>query len=148
MKKPRSTAPSRKPHQRYPRVGSHAELVRRAQKLAPIFRRRAPHTDDLRRLPDDTRNDLRASGIARILQPARFGGCEAHLSGMVDILTTIGSGCGSTAWCLAQYIGHNFMLAQWPQRAQEDVWGTSPNNLLSGILIPLLGQSKKSSWWL
>ncbi len=62
---------------------------------------------------------------------------------MVDILTTIGRGCGSTAWCLAQYIGHNFMVAQWPERAQEEVWGTSPQNLLSGILIPLLGNARR-----
>ncbi len=128
---------------RYPRVGSREELVRRAQALVPILRQRAPYTDDIRRLPDETRQELRSSGLARILQPARYGGCEAHLSGMVDILTTIGSGCGSTAWCLAQYIGHNFMVAQWPERAQEEVWGASPQNLLSGVLIPLLGKARK-----
>ncbi len=134
-------ATAHKARKRYPRVGSREALVRRAEGLVPILRQRAPHTDEIRRMPDDTRHDLRTSGVARILQPSRYGGCEAHLSGMVDILTTIGTGCGSTAWCLAQYIGHNFMVAQWPERAQEEVWGTSPQNLLSGILIPLLGNA-------
>lgn len=143
MSKRISTAKTEPRRRRSPRVGSREELVRRARALVPILRQRAPHTDDIRHLPDETRQELRAAGLARILQPARYGGCEAHLSGMVDILTTVGSGCGSTAWCLAQYIGHNFMVAQWPERAQETVWGTSPQNLLSGILIPLLGKARK-----
>ncbi len=143
MQKPYVKATAHKARKRYLRVGSREALVRRAEELVPILRQRAPHTDEIRRLSDDTRHDLRASGVARILQPSRYGGCEAHLSGMVDILTTIGRGCGSTAWCLAQYIGHNFMVAQWPERAQEEVWKTSPQNLLSGILIPLLGNARR-----
>jgi resorcinol 4-hydroxylase (FADH2) len=97
----------------------------------------------LRHLPAQTARDLKASGIARILQPARYGGCEAPFAGMVDILRTIGRGCGSTAWCLAQYIGHNFMAAQWPPPAQEALWRDAPDNLVSGILIPLLGRATK-----
>lgn len=128
---------------RHASVGTHAELVQRAEGLISVLRRRAPQTDDMRRLPDETRRDLRAAGLARIFQPARYGGCQAHLSGMVDILTTLGRGCGSTTWCLAQYIGHNFMVAQWPERAQEEVWGSSPQNLCSGIFIPLLGSATK-----
>jgi 3-hydroxy-9,10-secoandrosta-1,3,5(10)-triene-9,17-dione monooxygenase len=93
-------------------VGTREELIHRAQALIPTLRARAAEADALRQLPPQTARDLKASGIARILQPARYGGCEASFAGMVDILRTIGQGCGSTAWCLAQYIGHNFMVAQ------------------------------------
>lgn len=143
MQKPEPGAPRDRAPRRYPRVGTHTELVRRAEALIPVVRRRAPRTDEMRRLPDETRRDLREAGLARILQPARYGGCEAPFSGMVDILTTLARGCGSTAWCLAQYIGHNFMVAQWPARAQADVWGTDPRSLCSGILIPLAGTAAK-----
>ncbi len=124
-------------------VGTREELVHRAQALIPILRARAAEADALRQLPAQTARDLKASGIARILQPARYGGCEASFAGMVDILRTIGQGCGSTAWCLAQYIGHNFMVAQWAPPAQEAVWRDAPDNLVSGILIPLLGHATK-----
>lgn len=124
-------------------VGTREQLVQRAEALIPALRARAAETDALRQLPAQTVRDLKASGIARILQPARYGGCEASFAGMVDILRTIGRGCGSTAWCLAQYIGHNFMVAQWPPPAQEAVWRDAPDNLLSGILIPLLGRATK-----
>jgi 3-hydroxy-9,10-secoandrosta-1,3,5(10)-triene-9,17-dione monooxygenase len=124
-------------------VGTREELVNRAEALIPTLRARAAEADALRQLPAQTARDLKASGIARILQPARYGGCEAPFAGMVDILRTIARGCGSTAWCLAQYIGHNFMVAQWPPPAQEAVWRDAPDNLVSGILIPLLGRATK-----
>lgn len=134
------------PHSSYPQVGTREELARRAEALIPVLRERVARTDAIRRLPDETTKDLKASGIARILQPSRYGGCEASFAsfaGMVDILRAIGRGCGSTAWCLAQYIGHNFMVAQWLPQAQEAVWGEKPDNLVSGILMPLKGSAQK-----
>ena len=58
----------------HPRAGTHDELVRRAEALIPVVRQRAPRTDEMRRLPDETRRDLREVGLARVLQPARYGG--------------------------------------------------------------------------
>ena len=124
-------------------VGTYDELVERAEQMIPVLRERADEAEELRRLPAATKHDLATSGIARIFQPSRYGGCEGHLFGMVDILTRIGRGCGSTAWCLAQYIGHNFMVSQWPIEAQEAIWGVKPDSLISGILIPLNGKARK-----
>src|ERR1700737_4133501 len=128
---------------RCPSVGTREDLVHRAEALIPVLRARAAEADALRQLPADTARDRKASGIARILQPAWYGGCEASFADMVDILRAIGRGCGSTAWCLAQYIGHNFMVSQWAPAAQEAVWRGAPDNLISGILIPLLGRATK-----
>jgi 3-hydroxy-9,10-secoandrosta-1,3,5(10)-triene-9,17-dione monooxygenase len=111
--------------------------------LIETLRNRAEATESLRRLPDETMADLRASGVARVLQPARYGGAEAPLSGMVDVLIPIAAGCGSTAWCLAQYIMHNYLLARWPKAAQERIWGSRPDCLISGIIIPLLGTARR-----
>lgn len=124
-------------------VGSHDELVERARNLVPILSERAEETQELRRILPATKQDLADAGVARLLQPSRYGGCEGHLFGAVEILTHIGSACGSTAWCLAQYIGHNFMLSQWPIEAQDEIWGVKPESLLAGILIPLCGKARK-----
>ena len=131
------------PSRPFASVGTYDELVERAEQLIPILRERADETEALRQLPTATKHDLAASGIARILQPSRYGGCEGHLFGMVDILTRIGRGCGSTAWCLAQYLGHNFMVSQWPVEAQDAIWGVNPKSLVSGILIPFNGKATK-----
>ena len=102
----------------YQSVGTRDDLVRRALALIPTLRARVAEADALRRLPAETVRDLKDSGVARVLQPARYG-CQAPFGGMVDILRTIGRGCGSTAWCLAQYIGHNFMVSLWPPPARK-----------------------------
>lgn len=124
-------------------AGSYDELVTRAKALIPTLRARAVDTQAQRRVSTATKADLENAGFARLLQPARYGGREGHVFGVVEILTHIASGCGSTAWCLAQFIGHNYMIAQWPAAAQEAVWGTRPENLVAGILIPLCGKAKK-----
>ncbi len=124
-------------------VGHYDELVERARGLIPILSARAEQTQELRRVSPETKQALERAGVARLLQPSRYGGCEGHIFGAVEILTHIGSACGSTAWCLAQYIGHNFMLAQWPVEAQDEIWGVKPESLLAGILIPLCGKATK-----
>ncbi|MEM7541537.1 MAG: acyl-CoA dehydrogenase [Pseudomonadota bacterium] len=124
-------------------AGTRADLVSRAEALIPSLRERAQQTQSERHLSLATKKDLEDAGVARLLQPARWGGVEGHLFGVVEILSAIGSGCGSTAWCLAQYIGHNFMVAQWPLAAQEAIWGEKPDSLIAGILIPLQGKAKK-----
>jgi 3-hydroxy-9,10-secoandrosta-1,3,5(10)-triene-9,17-dione monooxygenase len=123
-------------------AGSAEDIVRRAEQMIPALRARADAAEQLRRMPDETCLDLRRSSVARILQPARYGGAEAPLSAMVDVLIPISAGCASTGWCLAQYVMHNYMLARWPVEAQEQVWRPAPDCLISGILIPRLGRAR------
>ena len=126
-----------------PAAENYEAVVRHAHDLIPILRQRIPEADDLRCLPDATCADIRRTGVARVLQPARYGGLEAPLHSMVDILVPIGIGCGSTTWVLAQYIMHNYMIARWPEQAQDDVWSHQPDALVSGILIPRIGKAKR-----
>jgi alkylation response protein AidB-like acyl-CoA dehydrogenase len=126
-----------------PPTQTQDELVREAEALIGPLHERIGECEGLRSLPPSTAADLRRTGLARILQPRRFGGAEAPLVTMVDVLLRIGFGCGSTAWSLAQYIMHNYMIARWPEAAQAAVWGEAPDALVSGILIPLLGKAKR-----
>ncbi|MBN9030215.1 MAG: hypothetical protein J0I23_10430 [Rhizobiales bacterium] len=123
------------------RVYSQA-LINAARNLIPVLRARAKEAETNRCLPDATGQDLRRSGIARLLQPANFGGAEGSLEQLVDILIPVASGCPSTAWCLAQYLFHNYMIAHWPLEAQKEVWN-DPMNLVSGILVPRLGKGRR-----
>jgi 3-hydroxy-9,10-secoandrosta-1,3,5(10)-triene-9,17-dione monooxygenase len=118
------------------------ELVRRAEALTPLLWERAAETEEQRRPPEATRQDLKRTGIHRVLQPARFGGAGGGFREAVDILRAVGRGCGSTAWILAQNIAHNMMVSQWPEAAQQTVWGGMPDALISGILIPGIGKAR------
>jgi 3-hydroxy-9,10-secoandrosta-1,3,5(10)-triene-9,17-dione monooxygenase len=44
---------------------------------------------------------------------------------------------------MAQNIQHNLMLANWPEQAQDEIWGETPDVLVSGILIPGIGKAVK-----
>jgi 3-hydroxy-9,10-secoandrosta-1,3,5(10)-triene-9,17-dione monooxygenase len=117
-------------------------LITTARNLIPTLREREEEAERHRRLPEATSLDLRRTGVARLLQPESFGGAEGSLEHLVDVLIPIASGCPSTAWCLAQYLFHNYMIARWPVAAQKEVW-SDPTNLVSGILVPRLGTARQ-----
>jgi 3-hydroxy-9,10-secoandrosta-1,3,5(10)-triene-9,17-dione monooxygenase len=117
-------------------------LIERAEALIPALRERSAATGTERRPSEETRCEIKRSGIVQLLQPARYGGAEARLRTGVDILAAIGRGCGSTAWIVVQNILHNLMIASWPEDAQDVVWKETPDVLVSGILIPGIGKCR------
>jgi len=122
-------------------IGTREELVARARDLIPAIRARADETEQLRRLPEDTVNDIRTAGLNRMLQPAACGGAEAHFGGLVDVVSTIAGACASTGWTLAQYTIHNYMIGQFPAETQRDMWGENPGAFVCGVLIPGCGKA-------
>jgi 3-hydroxy-9,10-secoandrosta-1,3,5(10)-triene-9,17-dione monooxygenase len=120
-----------------------AELRARAEALVPVLRERAPRAEELRRLPDETIADLHKSGLFRILQPARVGGSELPYRALCELTAVIAEGCGSTAWVLANLAAHHWLLGMWPPRAQDEIWGQSPDNLISSALIFPRGRAQR-----
>ncbi len=55
---------------------SAEELLRRAQRLAPVLRERAARSEELRRVPDETIADYVDLGLIRSTQPVRYSGSE------------------------------------------------------------------------
>jgi 3-hydroxy-9,10-secoandrosta-1,3,5(10)-triene-9,17-dione monooxygenase len=127
----------------YQSVGTLETLVERATALQPRLRARAEATEAARTLLPETMQDFAQAGCHRVLQPARFGGAEAHLRGIVEIQSTIAAACGSSGWVHGQNVIHNFMLAAWPKEGQDEVWGPKPDAFLSGILIAGLGRARR-----
>jgi 3-hydroxy-9,10-secoandrosta-1,3,5(10)-triene-9,17-dione monooxygenase len=120
-----------------------AEVITRTEALIPVLRERAAAVDELREMLAASVADLKAAGTARLYQPARFGGCEADMHSGVKVLSAVGRGCGSTAWCMVQHLTHNFMLSHWPDQGQHDIWDAQPACLVSGIFIPARGRARR-----
>src|SRR4051812_48406556 len=100
----------------------YAGVLERARRLVPTLAARARETEALRRIPDQTIAELRESGLFRVLQPRRVGGAELPYDALVRVTAILAHGCGSTAWVYANLANHDFMLALWPQKAQDEVW--------------------------
>src|SRR5215472_9432564 len=119
------------------------ELLARAEALVPVLRERAARAEKLRRLPDETIADLHSSGLFRMLQPVRVGGSELPYRALFELTAIIGQGCGSTAWVLANLAAHHWLLGMWHPEAQEEIWGTSPDSLISSALIFPRGRARR-----
>ena len=112
------------------------ELLARASGLVPTFRERAARAEELRRVPEETVEDLFASGLYRIGVPKRFGGLDVGYGLMLDVGVELGRGCAATSWCYSLWAAHAWLVGHWPLEAQEEVFQPGPNVLVSSSLSP------------
>ncbi|MFI1914410.1 3-hydroxy-9,10-secoandrosta-1,3,5(10)-triene-9,17-dione monooxygenase oxygenase subunit [Nocardia sp. NPDC020380] len=113
------------------------EVIERVEALLPTLRERAQETEDLRRLPEQTVKDLQATGFFKLVQPRQWGGYAADPVVFYDTVRKIASACGSTGWCAGILGIHNWHLALFDQRAQEEVWGEDPEVRISSSYAPM-----------
>ena len=102
------------------------ELIGRAHELKPVFAGRAAAAE-LNRAPlDETIADLDDAGFLQMLTPKRYGGYELQIDTLVAVSRIIASGCPSTGWVTAFYIGHNWFHSVFPQKSQDEVFADRP----------------------
>jgi 3-hydroxy-9,10-secoandrosta-1,3,5(10)-triene-9,17-dione monooxygenase len=105
--------------------------------LLPKLRQRAQETEDLRRLPDATVSELQEIGFFRLLQPKQWDGLECDPTLFYEAARRLASACGSTGW-VGSIVGvHNWHLALFDQKAQEEVWGEDTNVRISSSYAPM-----------
>ncbi|MCV7142757.1 acyl-CoA dehydrogenase family protein, partial [Mycolicibacterium fortuitum] len=105
--------------------------------LLPTLRERAQETEDLRRLPDANVKALEDVGFFKLLQPEQWGGLQCDPTVFYEAVRRLASACGSTGW-VAGIIGvHNWHLALFDQRAQEEVWGDDPAARICSSYTPM-----------
>jgi 3-hydroxy-9,10-secoandrosta-1,3,5(10)-triene-9,17-dione monooxygenase len=120
-----------------------AAALKRAAALAPALRERAALGDKLRRLPDQTAEDLVASNLLRLCQPARFGGGEQGLDVLCEVLMALGRGDGAQAWVASVYGAMAYQTALFEDQAQHDVWDNDPGVPIAGSLVPVGNRVEK-----
>ena len=120
---------------------SHDELVARAAALIPQLRERVGEAETLRKMPPSNVEAVRKAGLFRVLQARRYGGHQQSLRTHIDTIATVAQGCGSTAWCMGVIQAHSWLMAHFPQAAQEETFGSNPDALISAVISPR-GQAK------
>ena len=109
-------------------------MLRRASDLVPLLKERAADTEELRRIPDETVQDILASGLHRIGVPQKFGGLDVDYGLILEVAAVLGAGCGATAWCYCLWAAHAWLVGHWPLEAQQEVFGDSPDVLCASSL--------------
>ena len=106
---------------------------------AVAYSRVAPRSKEAtaeRRLPQETIDDFRRLGLTRCLQPAMFGGFASDYRVFSKMLRTLAQGCGSSAWVCAVHGEHNWVVGNFSEAAQRDVWGGNPHAVASASFPP------------
>jgi 3-hydroxy-9,10-secoandrosta-1,3,5(10)-triene-9,17-dione monooxygenase len=112
------------------------ELLARARAMAPVLRERASEAREARRVPAETIAEFKAAGFFRMMQPQRYGGFEMSPRHFYDVVFEIARACPSSGWVLSVVGVHNWQLALLDDRAQQDVWGSDQDALISSSYAP------------
>jgi len=121
----------------------HDELWARAEALLPVLRERAPRSEELRRIPDETLKDFHAAELFRIHQPRRVGGAELDFVAVVTFGALLARACASTAWNWVNFTAHHMMLGMFPRQAQDEIWNESRDALIASSFVFPAAKAKK-----
>lgn len=117
--------------------GSATAFVARAEAMVPALMEIGQEADALRRLPDETVAALCDAGFMRMLQPKRYGGFAMNPLDFFDVQRVIARGCPSTGWVLGVLGIHAWQLALFDSKAQDEVWQSDPDALISSSYAPV-----------
>ncbi len=116
------------------------ELLERASGMAPALRERAQETERRRQPLAENIAALVEAQLIRATQPTRYGGLGLDFDIAPEICVELGRGCGSTAWCYGIWASHNWLMALFPEAAQEEYWADTPDTLSSTSFNPARGR--------
>jgi len=111
-------------------------LLARAREMVPRLARRASDAEHSRSIPAETIADFKQAGLFRVIQPKRYGGYELDPGVFFDIQMTLAEGCMSSGWVYGVVAVHNWQLALFDARAQEDVWANDSSVLIASSYMP------------
>ena len=111
------------------------ELVAQATALIPLLRKAAPAAEKARRVPQASYDALSAAGIFKMTAPKAYGGVEADFQTQCDVLAEIARGCPSTSWVATIYSAMSWLVATFPDEAQEELYANRDPRI-AGVFSP------------
>jgi 3-hydroxy-9,10-secoandrosta-1,3,5(10)-triene-9,17-dione monooxygenase len=96
-----------------------------------------------RRIPSTVTQRFRESGLCRVYNPRRFGGDELHMSEVLPLIATVAEACPASAWVMAIYQIHNWVVSLFPESAQQEVFAKNQDPLVCASLNPSKNSVRK-----
>jgi alkylation response protein AidB-like acyl-CoA dehydrogenase len=111
-------------------------LTDRIRAIEPLLADNAALAEELRQPVDTVWEAICATGVLKSFVPRHFGGYELGLQDFMEIGVTLGRGCVSTAWVTTFCMEHNWLLAQFGEQAQQEIFGRQPYIVAPGAISP------------
>jgi len=113
-----------------------SKILASASELVPLLRERARATEEARRVTEATSAAFHQAGFFKLMQPARYGGYEYGFTAFIDVISELARGCTSSAWGCSLGAIHQWLVATFPEQAQDDVWRRDPAAIVCGSYAP------------
>jgi 3-hydroxy-9,10-secoandrosta-1,3,5(10)-triene-9,17-dione monooxygenase len=115
---------------------SASDLIDRVKRVIPLIAENAVKAEQDRKPVDRVIRALEETGVFKSLVPKRYGGYELDTQSMIDIGIAVSEACTSTGWVATFYMEHNWMLAQFPEKTQDEIFGAQPYILAPASISP------------
>lgn len=129
------------------------ELYSRAEDLVPVLKERAERAEKLRRVPDESIDDLEKAGLFYIVAPTDRGGYGYGLLELGEVTRLLAHGCASTAWIYHFLTLYNLQITQdTPQLLRgrpfvRSALSAGAHLAPSGTAVPVRGGWQVSGRW-
>ncbi|MFE0630878.1 acyl-CoA dehydrogenase family protein [Streptomyces sp. NPDC058864] len=141
------TTYANEPHGDAARAGHVADLATRAAALQPLLQQHAAQGEADRVIPPAVVEALDEAGVFRLLTPKRYGGHETDLRTLIEVSEALGQADGSAAWVGMIISVTNWLACLFPEKAQEEVFGTDPDARVTGVAAPTgIGERVPGGW--
>ncbi|HIA80824.1 MAG TPA: flavin-dependent monooxygenase [Rhodospirillales bacterium] len=111
-------------------------MIERARGLVPLIREQAFEAETNRNISEEIIEKIREQGLFRLLQPKRFGGLEYDITTVVHCCLEWSSADASAAWVAGLGIVHQWLVALFPIKCQEEIWGDNTDAITFGSYAP------------
>lgn len=111
-------------------------LIERLRKLVPELAAQAAEAERLRRPTDAAIEALVESGLFRMMVPRAYGGLELDLDTFLEAGLVLGEADASLAWVASFCVEHNWMLCQFPESFQRELYRDRSYVLAPAVVAP------------
>jgi alkylation response protein AidB-like acyl-CoA dehydrogenase len=115
------------------KIPTHDELLARAHALLPLLKANADRAEADRRVPAENLKAMEGAGIFRMLVPPSCGGYGSSVRTYVDVTAELARGCGASAWLVFIDDATDWLVAQYSDEVQREVYATGPDARIGGI---------------
>lgn len=112
------------------------DLLEKIRQIHPIIRERAAESEAQRHVAQETIDAMIAIGVFRTGVPKSFGGFGSDAREQIDVARVVAQADGGTAWITGLLNSGAYVVGWFPRQAQEDVFSTGPDTLVSIVLAP------------
>jgi 3-hydroxy-9,10-secoandrosta-1,3,5(10)-triene-9,17-dione monooxygenase len=98
------------------------ELVQRAKDLVPLIQKHAPWQEENRMLHADVIDAMKEAGLLKLRFPARYGGLVPDARTVVDVVSELAHGDGSTGWTVSTMTIGAWLAGLLSDEAQDEIF--------------------------